>query len=121
MKKRLIALMVSGVIMASALTGCASQTTQDDSHVVVDGKMYKAVVIENTHISVEQKDGRVLHKGDIAFFKSGSGRFATGIDLTEMYFDCGKILTSNTTYSLSEEMPDEEDYDHICEDCFKVD
>ena len=120
MKKRLIAVMLSGLMMVSALTGCASNSGEEETH-VVSGVIHISASIKNTHIAVEQNDECVLHKGDIHFYESGSGKYATGINMTDMSFDCGKTLTTNARYSLSEEMPTEENYDRICEDCFGVD
>ena len=115
MKKRLIALMISGLLMTGTLVGCAEIETEEK---MIPRAIKIDSTIEDVNICVERKDGYVLHKGDINYFKQGEGRVATGINLTEMHFDCGKTLTSNATYTISKDMPEEADYDYVCEDCF---
>lgn len=117
---RIIFRMVCALLLVGAIGVGATMCSKYDDVDLNDGTadITEQTKISNHHISVESKGERTLHKGDISFFSAGYGKFATGLPVTEMNFDCGKKFISNSTYSLSKEMPSEEDYDKVCEDCF---
>ena len=117
---RIIFRMVCSILLLGVIGVGVTMCSQNDDFNVNDDAVdiTSQTTIANQHISVESKGERTLHKGDITYFKSSFGKYATGMPITEMNFDCGKKLTSNYLYSLSKDMPAEEDYDHICEDCF---
>ena len=134
MKKRLIVLMLAGLVATTTLAGCGDveepvEEVQQLEGIDIDKKapsgyyVCESARITDKHISVEQKDKYVLHKGDVIFFNDSplNSRYDTAINLTKMEFDCGKEYVSNASYSLSNEMPDEEMYDEICEECFSND
>ena len=117
---KLICKMVCILLLVGAIgVGATMCAKYDDVDLNDDASdIREQTTISNQHITIESKGERTLHKGDITFFSTGYGKFATGIPVTEMNFDCGKKLISNSTYSLSKGMPAEEDYDKVCEDCF---
>ena len=117
---RLIAKMLAlGVVIAGiAVVSVTCAQTDDIDANDSSANLYPQTTMVDQHISVESKGERKLHKGDITFFKSSYGKYSTGVNLTEMRFDCGKKLVSNSTFSLSSDMPYADDYDDICTDCF---
>ena len=125
MKKRLIALMLAGVLTMGTMVGCSAEN-EPKSSIDLDQKNAvghysdEAGRIVDQNISVEQKDKYVLHKGDIVFFQNKAGQASTFVDVQKMIFDCGKEINTNATYYLSDEIPTDEWYDEICEECFDI-
>ena len=130
MKKRLIALMIALIITSVPMVGCDESTTYEEKEVtgidideIKSNDRYRCESnrINNKFICVDRKGEYVLHKGDIIYYEDSEHYYTSALSVTRMKFDCGKELVSNATYSLTNEMPDEEDYDRVCEECFNVD
>lgn len=118
MKRRLIALMVAGVVVGGSLTGCSNETSKDS---MLNDSLVRDGSIEDVYVSVEFKDEYTLHKGDVYYVRNCGDsimNYSIGANLTAMEFDCGETIKSNLNYIVSEEMPDEKYYDHVCEECF---
>ena len=107
LKKRLIALMVAGVVTTTALTGCE---TGNETKSVKDNFIEGAGF--NGYIIIEQNDKDILHKG-IGYMDADGPTNA-------FVFDCGEEFYSNAEYSAYYEEPKAERYDEKCEDCFKL-
>ena len=110
-KQRLIALMCAGIITTSVLTGCSNSNKTDEKPYSVDklsGSYFSG--LSDKYIVLEQNDVDVLHKGNM-----GVLRKTTDYNYS---FNCGQGTISNATHACFDEMPSEEHYDKICEDCF---
>lgn len=106
MKKRLILLMISMLMMMSVATGCESETTVDNDY--AQKEYEQAMRNENDltygftkdfeDVSVLVDGENVLHKGDVSFNKRFSGhnsRYLLESNMQILDFDCGKkIVTS---------------------------
>ena len=119
MKKGLIAYLAGVLMLTTALTGCASTTEVTDDDLLNEG-FHETATISDCNIIVDDNGEQILHRGNITYYEFGTGKYATSVDVNKLAFDCGKNLITNATYRLSKQMPAEEDYDHICEDCFGV-
>ena len=75
--------------------------------------------VEDSYIVLEINDTDVLHKGKVEFLRSSIGNSGVYMGFNAYEFDCGKTYTSNAQSFVSIDMPSEEVYDEICEDCFK--
>ena len=106
MKKRLIAIMVAGVMTTATLTGCGSEGTVDDFF-AGEG------VVDDGYIIIKQNDSLILHKGD--YYRDGNGGTSGFI------FDCGEDFWSNSEHFASNEEPKAGRYDEKCKDCFSND
>ena len=102
LKKRLIALMVAGVVTTATLTGCARES--------VDEMFVGDPHVNDGYIIIEQNDKDVLHKGK--YFRSNDGS-SHGYQ-----FDCGEDFYSNAEASAYFKHPKADRYDEKCEDCF---
>jgi len=109
-----LAIVIGGIAVVSVTCAETDNLDANDS----SANLYPQTTMEDQYISVESNGQRKLHKGDITFFETGYGKYSTGVNLTEMHFDCGKKMVSNAQFSLSTEMPSEDEYDDICTDCF---
>ena len=146
MKKRLILLMISMLMMMSVATGCESETTVDNDY--AQKEYEQAMRNENDltygftkdfeDVSVLVDGENVLHKGDVSFNKRFSGhnsRYLLESNMQILDFDCGKkIVTSKpiTIYDIQvvdnqeeqtiETLEGNERPDHIdlCPGCFGV-
>ena len=119
-KQRLIALMCAGLITTASLTGCSSSNSKMTNNDKNARDLYSLAYIgvDDTYIVLEQNDVDVLHKGNMGVLFT-DGAYAGGPTTDYNYsFDCGEVTISNATHALYEEMPDETQYDKICEDCF---
>ena len=104
MKKRLIALMISGILISSTLTGCSTQS--------VDAEWIGQPTNADGYIIIEQSDSHILHKGN--FYKSSQGN-SNGFN-----FNCGEEFQSNADFYSYYEEPKESRYDKKCEECFSL-
>ena len=104
-KQRLIALMCAGIVTASSLTSCERVASQQKGFERDEYSPYC-----DKYIVIEQNDIYILHKGDMSLPGSSSDRV--------YIFDCGENYVSSADHSIYNEMPKEERYDQICEDCF---
>ena len=142
MKKRLIALMISMLMMVTVATACESETTvvNDDAQkeyeqayrTNYDLKYRYSKVFEDVSILVDGED--VLHKGDVSSNRGHSSRNLES-NMQILDFDCGKkTVTSKpiTIYDIQivdnqeeqtvklfegNERPDNID---LCPECFGV-
>ena len=105
MKKRLIALMVAGIMTTATLTGCS-----DNSNKTVDEDFMGTPEIKDGYVIIKQNDKDVLHKGDYYRDYDGSSH--------GFKFDCGENYFSNVEHSAYYEKPQSERYDEKCEECF---
>lgn len=105
MKKRLIALMVAGVMSTATLTGCGNEGTVD-KHYLGGG------VVHDGYIVIKQNDSHILHKGD--YYRANDG------ETNGFRFDCGEDFWSNAEHFASNEEPKPERYDEKCEECFDL-
>jgi len=120
-KRRLIALMCAMVIGATTLVGCDTQQVADEAKYQ---KEYNTECIDIKRIGKDKhviiNDGtKTLHKGNI-YAAIATGNVSSGSLFTIHEFECGKELHSTYDYSFSNEMPSEDEYDEICEDCFNL-
>lgn len=106
MKKRLIALMVAGVLTTATLTGCGNEKGSVDDYYLGDG------IVDDGYIIIKQNDVQVLHKGD--YYRGNNG------STNGFVFDCGEDFWSNAEHFASNEEPKAERYDEKCEECFDL-
>ena len=121
MKKRLIALMCTGIVGLTTLTGCSESFSKK---VEIDEEFNTAfnieTVVEDAHIIVDDHECKTLHRGDI-FTPVSIGNGSSGyMGFTIHKYNCGESLNSNYHFSFSEEKPSEDKYDQICDDCYNL-
>ena len=110
-KKRLISLMLAGVlgVGVAAMSGCEKDENAPKSYP------------DTTHgyVVLDINDTEVLHKGNIRHIGDGmkSGGF-TGV--AEFRFKCGKNYLANTNYFIYDKVPEESEYDQVCETCLSL-
>jgi len=104
MRKRLIALMISGIVISSTLTGCATQS--------VDAEWFGQPTTDDGYIILEQNDTHIMHRGD--YYKSSQGN-SNGFN-----FACGEEFQSNAHFFSYRTEPKEDRYDKKCEKCFGI-
>ena len=109
MEKRLIALMVAGVITVGTMTGCSSKDV--DSSIVRDN-FFGDGRVGDEYIIIKQNDTHILHKGKYTEDIDGS--------VHGFVFDCGEDFLSNAEHFVSYQEPNAERYDEKCEDCFDL-
>ncbi len=119
MKKRLIALMVAGLIAAGTMSGCSNDEGAENME---EGQLSFEFNYDDMNVVLNEKGKYVLHKGDVSFayYQSGFGyiNYSASPNLAKMELNCGNHLYSGGDYTLHEDMPAENMYDEICEDCF---
>ena len=116
-KKRLISVMLAGVVTAGMLSVAAGCTNKTEN--IGNKELYLFDPIEDVNIVLEEKNEKILHKGDvsISYYTYGySGGTCNGV--VKHQFDCGRTLLTNATYYLYDDIPNESEYDDICEECF---
>lgn len=107
-KQRLIALMCAGIIISASLASCSNSSdfTNDET-------------ANNEEYIIMNEDGvNILHKGDHSWAPSIN---INGKSIIRHYYDsdCGKsYMFKFPRYAVYEEVPDENAYDEICDDCF---
>ena len=81
--------------------------------------LYVASKSKDVYVVVERDGERELHKGDIEFLKEAAIKRGGGdySDLTRKIFYCGEETISNEKYYMYQIRPNENSYDHECEDC----
>ena len=104
MKKRLIALMISGILISSTFTGCATQSVNEE--------WIGQPTIKDGYIIIEQNDNDILHKG--SFYKAAQG------NTNGFKFACDEEFQSNADFYGYYEEPKAELYDKKCKDCFNL-
>lgn len=122
MEKRLIALMLSGAVGVSLMSGCAQQPEEENKEERLYanyGREYG--VVDDAYIVLDQNETDVMHKGTMSVvFCDG---YNAGAPSTNFKFDfnCGQKTSSNRRYQTFNTEPEEEFYDKKCEDCFGID
>ena len=107
MKKRLIALMVAGIMTTATLTGCANGSEKPKGTVKDE---FIGCKNKDVYVIIKQNDSNLLHKGD--YYRDMDG------NSNGFVFECGEDFWSNAEYSTYFEEPKAERYDEKCEDCF---
>lgn len=102
-------LSVAVAFSALGITGCAqseSDTNEETAGEIIGG--YCDMYVNNVFVVYNGK----LHKGDITFV--GSYKYGHSIPVIET--DCGMNRITNN-YSISPDMPYEDEYERVCEEC----
>ncbi len=103
LKKRLIALMVAGVITTATLSGCGNGNDSVKTN-------FTGALVEDGFIIIKQNDSQILHKGD--YYRDTDG------PNNGYQFDCGEDFYSNAESSVYFKHPKADRYDEKCEECF---
>lgn len=104
---------VATVFSALGITGCdlSEDSVNFASEVISrDDVTYSDYYINNAFIVYKGK----LHKGDVVYYKVASG---STLPDPIIQTDCDMTRVT-TEYTFSPDMPHEDEYQFICEDCF---
>ena len=115
-KRRLISVMIAGMMTASAgtMAGC---TTDYQFERDVGTKKFR-----NAYIVLESKDEKIMHKGNYeVLFVDPSGYGYAGTGLLKLDFACRDEYLTNAPCYIYKNKPSKSDYDVVCEDCFTAD
>lgn len=111
--KSLIKVMIASFMTALVL----STTTGCNNSEVSYGDEFKEH--NDIYIVIENKQEKVLHKGDVVPLHCGRRDFKSGTGFSKINLDCSKEYITNAHCYLYENKPvKNEDYDEVCEDCF---
>ena len=112
-KKRLISLMLAGMLTAGVATMTACEEEQTEAQKI------ESVIrtADDAYVVLKINDTDVLHKGKVEYLRSSVGNAAVYMGFNAYTFDCGKTYTTNSQSFISTDMPSEEVYDVVCEDC----
>jgi len=115
MKKRLISVMLAGMMTAGVgtMTGCSEANHYEY------GEDKKCT---DVYIVIESKDQKKIHKGNYAtVICDPYGHGFAGTGLLELELDCGGKYLTNAPCYFYESEPSKNEYDQVCEDCFSLD
>ncbi len=108
LKKRLIALMLVGVVSTATLTGCGAESSKTESEVLQKSN-YGGV--KDAYIILEQNDKDILHKGSMGvLFTDGYNAGGPNTDYNYK-FNCGEETISNGKHQIYSVKPKAECYD----------
>lgn len=101
-----VLLSAATALSALGLAGCSNNEDKSSYyHFVTDSNAY--IIYNGT-----------LHKGDLYY--KGSTFVATQTTMPTFETDCGMTRTTMDCVVSPSEIPEEDEYEHICEECFPV-
>lgn len=108
MRKRLIALMLAGMMVVGTLTSCVTDKKEKNNKSIYDDDSEAAY--HDKYITIEDADGNnIVHRGTyIGAFNYANNKYD---------FDCSEPFVSNKDSIVTDEMPADWMYDEVCDEC----
>lgn len=113
--KSLISLMLAATMVAGVATmasGCSSNNIENG----IQDDLSTRLTAKNLVVALYEKNV-TIHKGDLytQYYYGGSGRYST---TSKLVFNCGKEVMTEQFILYPHGIPEESEYDKICDYCF---